>query len=86
MSEETDGQRAILVVEDDSSLYEAIKLHLSRYGWKCEWFAYADRGVHEEIRLIEHGSQFIDDAVDPALAELDYFVAVFVFGTVELMN
>ena len=40
-------QRTMLVVEDDSVLYQAIKLALSRHGWRCEWYAYAPSSMDE---------------------------------------
>ncbi len=52
-------QRTVLVVEDDSVLYQAIKLALSRHGWRCEWYAYAPSSM-DELRGLGADGALID--------------------------
>ena len=52
-------QRTVLVVEDDSVLYQAIKLALSRHGWRCEWYAYAPSSM-DELRGLGADGELID--------------------------
>lgn len=47
------------MVEDDKVFYDTIRLHLSRQGWQCEWFAYAPSDMNE-IRDLRADVALID--------------------------
>ncbi|MBL6955053.1 MAG: response regulator [Alphaproteobacteria bacterium] len=59
MLNDTHERRTILVVEDDSVLYEAIRLHFDRNGWKCEWFDHAPANM-DEVRELRADAGLID--------------------------
>jgi FixJ family two-component response regulator len=52
-------QRTVLVVKDDSVLYQAIELALGRRGWRCEWYAYAPSNM-DEVRGLGADGALID--------------------------
>lgn len=56
---ETHARRTILVVEDDSALFEAIRLHFDRSGWTCVWFDHAPTNM-EVVRTLGADAGLID--------------------------
>lgn len=59
MAENTQHQKTIIIVEDDSVLYEAMRMYLRRYGWNCEWYAYAPTSM-DEVRGLRAEAAIID--------------------------
>ena len=59
MLENTHAPRTILVVEDDSVLYEAIRLHFDRCGWRCEWFDHAPTNM-QDVKGLDADAGLID--------------------------
>jgi DNA-binding response OmpR family regulator len=59
MLKDAHAPRTILVVEDDSVLYEAINLHFARSGWNCEWFDHAPTNM-EEVKQLGADAGLID--------------------------
>ncbi|MDP6875819.1 MAG: response regulator [Alphaproteobacteria bacterium] len=59
VSQDTHTQRTLLVVEDDSVLYESIRLHFERHGWKCAWYDHAPADM-DEVRALGADAGLID--------------------------
>ncbi len=59
MPQEIPAQKTIIVVEDDAVLFESIRLHFKRCGWRCEWFAYAPSSM-DEVRGLRADAALID--------------------------
>ena len=59
MPQDIPARKTIIVVEDDAVLYESIRLHFQRIGWRCEWFAYAPSNM-DEIRGLRADAALID--------------------------
>ncbi len=59
MAVDTEAGKTILVVEDDAVLFESIRLHFERCGWKCAWYDHAPADM-EELRDLGADAGLID--------------------------